>query len=250
MSQPVVWNENQNPGLITALSANDYDSPENGPPFEYSIDSLADPDIRSKFEIRDKSLYARVMFDREEKKSYNIPIQIQDSGSPVMTGTSTLTVIIGDVNDNIMKEGESAIFVYNYKGEAPSTEIGRVYVDDPDDWDLPDKMFAWDSSLSHEFELNYRTGMITMKSGTRGGTYHLKFRVTEKGLHMSEKHTVAALVNVTVKEIPEEAVTNSGSVRFLGIRQEDFIMPNENGVSKRDKMQVMIGFLNFHIEKN
>ena len=81
-----------------------------------------------------------------------------------MTGTSTLTVIIGDENDNPMSEGSSSIFVYNYKGEAPKTEIGRVYVNDPDDWDLPDKHFAWAST--HEgFYLNQDTGMITLLPG-------------------------------------------------------------------------------------
>jgi len=48
---------------------------------------------------------------------------------------------IGDKNDNPMKQGESEIFVYNYEGKAPDTEIGRVFVNDPDDWDLPDKTF-------------------------------------------------------------------------------------------------------------
>jgi len=39
-------------------------------------------------------------FDREEQKEYLVPIVIRDSGSPAMSGTSTLTVIIGDSNDN------------------------------------------------------------------------------------------------------------------------------------------------------
>ncbi len=39
--------------------------------------------------------------------------------------------------------GSSEIFVYNYEGRAPTTKIGRVFVDDPDDWDLPDKTFRF-----------------------------------------------------------------------------------------------------------
>jgi hypothetical protein len=66
-------------------------------------------------------LNARTMFDREEKKMYQIPIAITDSGKNPMTGTSILTVIIGDQNDNPMKFGESSIFVYNYKvGTSPA----------------------------------------------------------------------------------------------------------------------------------
>ena len=53
-------------------------------------------------------------FDREQQKEYLIPIIIKDSGDPLMSGTSTLTVIIGDINDNKMQPGSKDIFVYNY----------------------------------------------------------------------------------------------------------------------------------------
>lgn len=65
--------------------------------------------------VSGNTLMALVTFDREEKKSYKIPISIVDSGTPPMIGTSTLLVVIGDVNDNPMKPGESSIFIYNYK---------------------------------------------------------------------------------------------------------------------------------------
>jgi len=131
------------------------------------------------FTVLGDDLNALVTFDREEQKMYMIPIAITDSGTPPMTGTSTLTVEIGDVNDNAMKEGHSSIFVYNYKGEAPDTKIGRVYVDDPDDWDLGDKKFSWKDGLHHiNFVLDYDTGMITMLQGTRDGSFLLTFTVS------------------------------------------------------------------------
>lgn len=37
------------------------------------------------------------------------------------------------------------------------------------------------------------------------------------------RHSVGATVNVTVKEIPEEAVDKSGSIRFEGVTAEDFV---------------------------
>ncbi|KAH0808889.1 hypothetical protein GEV33_013899 [Tenebrio molitor] len=159
-------------------------------------------------------------FDREQQKEYLIPIVIKDHGNPAMSGTSTLTVVIGDVNDNKMQPGSKEIFVYNYQGQAPETEIGRVYVYDLDDWDLPDKKFYWETTEHPRFKLNEDTGMISMKHGTRDGKYHLRFKVYDR------KHTqtdVPANVTVTVKEIPHEAVVNSGSVRIAGITDEDFI---------------------------
>lgn len=59
-------------------------------------------------------LTSLLTFDREEQKQYLVPIVMQDGGQPAMTGTSTLTVIIGDVNDNLMAAGAKEIFVYNY----------------------------------------------------------------------------------------------------------------------------------------
>ncbi|XP_061941953.1 DE-cadherin isoform X5 [Apis cerana] len=249
MPYPVVWDENKPPGKITELKARDWDSEENGPPFHFQIDkNTADDEIQAKFAIRDADLFARVEFNREERKSYDIPIAITDSGTPPMTGTSTLTVIIGDENDNPMSEGSSSIFVYNYKGEAPKTEIGRVYVNDPDDWDLPDKHFAWAST--HEgFYLNQDTGMITLLPGISNDTFVLKFIVTEHSTYIP-RHQVNAYVNVTVKELPEEAVERSGSVRFFGMTAHDFVAPDEeSGVSKKEIFQERIAdMLNTSVE--
>ena len=107
-----------------------------------------------------------------------------------------------------------------FQGQSPDTEIGRVYVYDLDDWDLPDKKFYWEGLEHAQFKLDEDTGMISIKSGTYDGRYHLRFKVYDR------KHTqtdVPANVTVTVKTIPHEAVVNSGSVRLSGITDEDFI---------------------------
>lgn len=118
-------------------------------------------------------------FDREQRKEYAIPIVIVDTGSPRQTGTSTLTVIIGDQNDNDMEDGESKIFVYKYK-QNETYPIGRVYVKDPDDWDLPDKVFSWENGLSpSQFTVDFDSGQISMKPSTAEGEYTLRFRVNK-----------------------------------------------------------------------
>ncbi|RZF45194.1 hypothetical protein LSTR_LSTR009965 [Laodelphax striatellus] len=249
MTNPVIWRENQNPGIITQLIAKDNDGPENGRPFAFSIAPDANPDIVSKFGIQGNQLAALVTFDREEQKSYRIPIVITDSGIPQMTGTSTLSVVIGDQNDNEMREGASSIFVYNYKGEAPDTDIGRVYVEDPDDWDLGDKSFAWTEGPHPHFELNNRNGFITMMKGTPADmSYLLRFTVYEESLLIA-RHKVEATVNVTVKNIPEEAVDKSGSLRLQDITAEEFITPNSDGISKRMLLQSHLAAL-FNISED
>lgn len=217
--------------VVEILATDDDDrSKSNGPPFQFRLDPGADDIIRASFKVEQDQKGANGdgmaivaslrSFDREQQKEYLIPIIIKDHGNPAMTGTSTLTVVIGDVNDNKMQPGSKEIFVYNYQGQAPDTEIGRVYVYDLDDWDLPDKKFYWEGTEHPRFKLNEETGMIQMKQGTKDGKYHLRFKVYDR------KHTqtdVPANVTVTVREIPHDAVVNSGSIRIAGITDEDFI---------------------------
>ncbi|EEB18272.1 predicted protein [Pediculus humanus corporis] len=218
--------------VVEVLATDDDDrSKSNGPPFIFRLDPNADDVIRASFKVEHDQKGANGdgmavvsslrSFDREQQKEYLIPIVIKDSGNPAMSGTSTLTVVIGDVNDNKMQPGSKDILVYNYMGQAPETEIGRVYVYDLDDWDLPDKKFYWETNEGHpRFKLNEDTGMLTMKHGTKEGKYHLRFKVYDR------KHTqtdIPANVTVTVKEISQDLVLNSGSVRVSGITDEDFI---------------------------
>ncbi|CAG2162865.1 unnamed protein product, partial [Oppiella nova] len=228
--RPVIT-EHNSPGKVEEILATDDDdrSKGNGPPFTFRMDPNAPDLIRKFFDVQHDPkgangdgmaiVQSKEKFDRETQKEYLVPIIIKDSGYPSMTGTSTLTVIIGDINDNRMHPGSKNIFVYNFKGQSPPTQIGRVHVEDLDDWDLPDKTFFWEGNTGHPlFDLNSDDGMITMKNVTNG-EYLLKFNVYDR------KHTQEVPTNVTVvvKEIPEEAIYNSGSIRVSGITAEDFI---------------------------
>ena len=227
MPEGLVWYENQQPGKVGILKADDYDTVENGRPFRFELDRDAPSDIKTKFDVvnggTDYYLVTKVMFDREEQKEYQIPIRIEDNKG--MAATSELKLVIGDVNDNPMAPGASSIFVYNYKGEAPNTEIGRVYVTDPDDWDLPDKTFEFKSS-HNGFSLNPDTGMITMLRGIKlaqeVNTFFLEFLVEDPTHQQTGRKAVPANVTVTVKKLPKEAVDKSGSLR-LDVKAERFI---------------------------
>ncbi|TGZ48742.1 Uncharacterized protein DBV15_06802 [Temnothorax longispinosus] len=235
--RPVLPEYAQTKKVVEILATDDDDrSRSNGPPFTFRMDPNANDVIRASFKVESDNKGANGdgmavvsslrSFDREQQKEFLIPIVIKDSGNPSMSGTSTLTVIIGDVNDNKMQPGSKEIF-----GQSPDTEIGRVYVYDLDDWDLPDKKFYWEGLEHAQFRLDEDSGMIYMKSGTHDGKYHLRFKVYDR------KHTqtdVPANVTVTVKSIPHEAVLNSGSVRISGITDEDFIRNQTLSRSKAD----------------
>jgi len=291
--QPVVWYENQDPGLIAELKATDYDEEKNGAPFTMKLGDSAEPAVRSSFQIEGSStagwnLKALRVFDREQRKSYAIPIVVTDNGVPKQSATSVLNVVIGDRNDNPMSNGTSSILVYNYKDSLGDTVIGRVYVQDADDWDLADKTFSFLEEEPSGFLVAPLGGFITVKAHTQvsfkpilirdwrrnpiqlngsrqypvniqssiihlatmddpflaslsnvnplllwkqDGVYPLKFLVQD---HF-RKETAMAVVVVTLKSIPEEAVRLSGSLRLSGISQEGFIEPPLDGTSLSPK---------------
>lgn len=150
-----------------------------------------------------------------------VPIEITDAGSPPQIGKTILRVIIGDLNDSPMTDGESKIHVFKYK-ENNTIPIGRVFVNDLDDWDLPDKTFAWDSTPHSDFVVDYADGTIRMRPSATDGSFKLNFRVND----IARNEEAKATVTVVIKQITDEAVDNSGSIRLGGITKEEFIESN------------------------
>lgn len=221
--------ENSPPGKIQEIHAADLDDRQagNGPPFHFMMDPYAPQQIKDLFEVVHDTgtqegfanVYTKHPLDREIQKEYQVPILIRDNGQPPLEATSYLTVIVGDINDHKMHPGSKTIFAYNFKGAYKNIPIGRVHVEDLDDWDLNDKSFFWENSMPHpNFHLDPQNGTIFMKNVTEG-SYLLRFLVSDKKFTQD----VPANVTVIVKNLPEEAVYNSGSIRLSGITDEDFI---------------------------
>uniref|UniRef100_A0A8B9BZR2 Cadherin domain-containing protein n=1 Tax=Anser brachyrhynchus TaxID=132585 RepID=A0A8B9BZR2_9AVES len=123
---PVVWENALRPEIVhmnhtsKLLYAFDPDSEENGPPFTFSLP----PDYQNSldFSLTDNrnntaTITALKSFDREKQKVFHLPIVIADSGIPAMSSTNTLTITIGDENDNCHESGHKEIYVYSNKGK-------------------------------------------------------------------------------------------------------------------------------------
>ena len=87
-------------------------------------------------------------------------------------------------------------------GRAPDTEIGRVYVNDPDDWDLPDKKFQFKNpgKWKDKFRLDTNTGMITMLRSIylpkEINQFEIDFIVEDPTHRQFGKDAVTAKVNI------------------------------------------------------
>ncbi|KAI9517850.1 hypothetical protein NQZ68_001019 [Dissostichus eleginoides] len=194
----------------TLLRAVDRDSPENGPPFHFTVP----PEYRHSNDLylQDNlngtaTLTALRTFDRERQKEFLIPIIMSDSGHPAKTVTSTLTVTIGDQNDHPHMAGEKEIFINSHRGRMPTTVLGKVYSPDPDDWD--NKTYVFEGHLPSYFILNKRTGFLIIKENAPTGVYEFQVRVSD-GVWPDAVSTIT----VHVRELRDEAIYNSASLRL------------------------------------
>lgn len=55
------------------------------------------------------------------------------------------------------------------QGSAAKASLGRVYVEDPDDWDVADKSYAWKTTPHPLFTLNTETGQLYSSGHVREG---------------------------------------------------------------------------------
>ena len=88
----------------------------------------------NQFALDDASgeLRSNVVFDREEQASYVLVVTAEDNGSPSLTGTSYVTVVIVDDDDSQPTDAETNVFIYHYQDNAFPQALGRVYIEDED----------------------------------------------------------------------------------------------------------------------
>ncbi|XP_071199905.1 neural-cadherin-like [Salvelinus alpinus] len=241
---PVLWENSPAPQVVwlnktsSLLHVIDRDSLENGPPFSLSLPRLYAPD----FHLQDHgdgtaTLTALHRFDRERQREFFLPLVMTDSGRPPMTVTNTLTVTVGDQNDNAHQEGEKEIYVHSRRGQMQTTSLGKVYAPDPDDWD--NKTYTLDARGMKYFTLDKSTGHLAIRQHTLAGSYYLRVGVSD-GVWPD----VVSRVTVHVRELEDKAIHLSASLRLTGITARDFI---ESQVDKTSRQDMFRGFLSEHL---
>ncbi|KAM9816185.1 neural-cadherin-like isoform 2-T2 [Syngnathus typhle] len=237
---PVIWENSPAPQVVklntssTLLQILDRDTPEHGPPFIISLPSA----YLTDFHLQDHgngsaTLTALRRFDRERQGKFLLPVIMTDSGYPPMTATSTLTITIGDQNDNAHQAGEKDIYVYIHKGRMANVTLGKVYVLDPDDWD--NKTYTLETSAAKYFSLNQSSGVLTIRQNTPVGSYWMRIEVSD-GVWPD----VISGVRVHVRELEEKAVRSSASLRLTGITSRDFI---DSHVERKSQLETLWDFL-------
>ncbi|CAJ1061360.1 neural-cadherin isoform X1 [Xyrichtys novacula] len=222
--RPVVWENTAAPQVVRMndtsllLHATDHDTSTNGGPF--SIRLLMLTSDATNFNLTDfrngsAAITALRTFDRECQKEYHLPILMIDSGSPPMSSTNTLTVIIGDRNDHPHSPGHTNFIIYSYEGILPTTALGRVQSPDLDDWS--EKVYRFEGKPSRLFSLNHSSGQLSIREGTPPGLYQLQVRVSD--LTWPD---VTSSAQVDIRELTQNALQNAASIRISNLTVEEF----------------------------
>ncbi|TRY92876.1 hypothetical protein DNTS_029152 [Danionella cerebrum] len=221
---PIVWENTVAPQVVhmnnTSILLNviDRDTSSNGGPFSIRLLVLtSDVTNFNLTDLRNGSAMITALrsFDREQQKQYLLPILMIDSGSPPMSSTSTLTIIIGDKNDHPHEPGHNEFIVYNIQGSLPTTLLGHVQSPDLDDWS--EKLYKFDGKAPRQFLLNPSSGQLSIREGTAAGLYSLLVRVADKSWP-----DVTSSVEVTVTELQREALRNAASLRLANLTADEF----------------------------
>ncbi|XP_045101058.1 putative neural-cadherin 2 isoform X2 [Portunus trituberculatus] len=253
--------EGSPPSLLGVLKATDPDvwALGHGPPFTVSLAPTNPSHILSlinlKFDPRLDSgrggaeLWTAGAVDREQHRQLSVAVQVSDAQG--LSATHHLTVLVDDLNDNPMKPATKAVYLWKTQGGGSDAPLGRVFVEDPDDWDLEDKEFEWAGPPHPLFTLQPHDGTIMASSSLREGRYELQFSVSDRAW---QQRGVAANVTVTVRILTPEALAHAAPLVLTPITPTDLTrgwFPTEGGGllgSLLKTVQEMVGALDYSIQ--
>ncbi|XP_071513389.1 putative neural-cadherin 2 isoform X2 [Panulirus ornatus] len=200
-------------GIITATD-DDVWALAHGPPFSFSLAPSNPAVVLSTISIKydanvdsrrgGAEVWTMGPLDREEHRQLTVELVVTDAGE--LAATQPITIIIDDINDNPMKPAAKTVFLWKTQGGGADAALGRVYVEDPDDWDIQDKTFAWAGPPHPLFTLQPTTGEIFASTQLREGRYELHFSVSDS---VWGQKNVAAKVTVVVQHLSLEALAHA-----------------------------------------
>ncbi|XP_060667097.1 LOW QUALITY PROTEIN: cadherin-related tumor suppressor [Drosophila nasuta] len=117
--------------LVTTVKAIDKDVRPQNNQFIYSI---INGNLKHSFKINEENgeISTAAMLDREDIGRYNLVIGAIDTGLPPQTGTATVRIDLGDINDNGPTFSAEGLLGYISENEPAGTTIMTLAASDPD----------------------------------------------------------------------------------------------------------------------
>ncbi|XP_012320333.3 protocadherin gamma-B2 isoform X18 [Aotus nancymaae] len=123
--------EDAEPGTVIALfKTHDKDSGENG-----EVTCIINERVPFRIESSANNYYKLVTdgtLDREQTPEYNVTITATDRGKPPLSSSTSVTLRIGDVNDNAPVFHQASYMVHVAENNSPGASIAQVSASDLD----------------------------------------------------------------------------------------------------------------------
>nr|XP_019594557.1 PREDICTED: protocadherin gamma-B1-like [Rhinolophus sinicus] len=116
--------------VIALIKVRDQDSGQNG-----LVTCYIQEEVPFKLESTSKNYYKLMVdsaLDREQMAEYNVTITATDKGKPSLSSTTSLTLHIGDINDNAPVFHQATYVVQVAENNPPGASITQVSASDPD----------------------------------------------------------------------------------------------------------------------
>lgn len=226
-SRPLIIDEEKNSAAIE-LYVDDLDGPDYSKPYTFTLTNYTNiftlqpiSCVECANTAREKyQLISTKLLKREDKKSYAIAYRVLDKSG--LTTSGTLELIVGDVDNNPQSDGQKIVKILSLeKNVQPNSDLGRLYVQDLDDWDLSTKQ---SSKCSQTTDNAIQVGPFLKMQGPRSfGSFpkedmSLQCTVTDKSGSQA-----LAKVDFTVDNIQYDDLIDLTAIRVFGIRAEDFM---------------------------
>ena len=157
LNQPYVFTVSENATVGTPIGRPTITDQDSG------INSLISAVIESDaFSVSDFTVVTNTSLDRESQSIYNLQLVAEDFGTPSLSSSTNITVIITDVNDNAPMFLQDSITVIVPENSTNSTVIFTASASDADEGSNAVVIYLFDNVGSSTFNINLTTGEVTL----------------------------------------------------------------------------------------
>lgn len=195
----VTLSENTPPhNFVAMLTAADHDQGTNGS-VTYSLQTGVQQKYPGVFalDISTGQLTTKSRLDRETVAFYEIQVIARDGGTPPQSATATVFLSVQDVNDNSPVFYPKKYFVPINEDLAVGSVLVRVLASDRDDGDNAVVTYNLENGGDGTFEVDSRTGAISLRKTLSGSTkslYRLVVSAKDRGNRRSEVDAVIEII--------------------------------------------------------
>ncbi|XP_070270861.1 protocadherin gamma-B1 isoform X19 [Myotis yumanensis] len=200
--------------VIALIKVRDQDSGQNG-----LVTCYIQKEVPFRLESTSKNYYKLVIdsaLDREQIAEYNVTVTATDKGKPSLSSSTSITLHIGDINDNAPVFHQASYLVHVAENNPPGASIAQVSASDPDLG--PNGQVSY-SIVASDLEARALSSYVSV-SAHRGVVFaqrafdHEQLRAFELTLQARDQGSPALSANVSLRVLVGDRNDNAPRVLY------------------------------------